>query len=251
VHAARKDLKRARAVLRLLRPVLDDRIYRRENAVLRNAAHTLNAARDAKMLTETLQSLRLNIPVLRRAPAVAELLATLQAQQARVQQRFRRHPAEMVRTQHALMQLCGRAHDWHVGRHGWSVLGPALKRVYEGGRRTLQNEREHPSDESLHTFRKQVKYVRYALEMLKPAHPRKLARLAREAERLTDTLGEMHDLVVLAHKAREFAKRNGVDLEPLLTIVDRQRTRLAVESLRTGGNFFKAKPGDWERRLSR
>jgi hypothetical protein len=39
VHNARKDLKRARTVLRVLRPALTNSIYRRENAVLRAAAH--------------------------------------------------------------------------------------------------------------------------------------------------------------------------------------------------------------------
>lgn len=252
VHAARKDLKRARTVLRLLRPVLGERVYRRENVILRDAAHTLNAARDAKMLIETLQALRRSSAALRGAPGVAELLGTLQAEQADVQRRLENHPASLARTQHALRQVGDRAAaTWPACRHGWSVLGPGLKRIYGGARRTRPSTRRSPSDASLHEWRKQVKYVRYALEMLKPVRPRKLARLAREAERLTDDLGQAHDLAVLARKARRFSKRNRADLEPLLRMIDRRRIRLAADSLRCGEKFFAGRPRDWEWQLSR
>lgn len=251
VHSARKDLKRARTVLRLLRPVLRDRIYRRENAVLRDAAHALNAARDAKMLAETLQSLLRRAPVLRESPGVAELLGSLQAERVSMQRRLDAHPAQRLRMRRSLGQLCGRADHWRVGRHGWSVLGPALKRIYGRARSALPNIRPHPSDASLHEWRKRVKYVRYALEMLEPVRPRKLTRLARRAERLTDRLGQAHDLSVLAQKASDFAKRNRLDLEPLFMIVDRQRNRLAVDALEGGERLFRRRPRGWERRLAR
>jgi CHAD domain-containing protein len=251
VHAARKDLKRARTVLCLLRPALGERSYRRENAVLRDAAHFLNAARDARMVTETLQSLRRSIPALRGDPGVAELLGALQAEQASVQRRFDEHPEDLARTQRALRQLYRRADDWRVRRHGWSLLAPALKRMYARGRRRLPITGQHASDASLHEWRKQLKYLRYALEMLKPVRPGKLARLARQAEQLTDKLGQAHDLAVLAQKAHGFANRNGVHLEPLFTIIDRRRNRLAVVSLRSGEKFFACRPRDWERQLSR
>ena len=247
VHGARKDLKRARTGLRLLRPALGERIYRRENVVLRDAAHTLNRARDAKTLVETLQSLRRSSRSLRAAPGVAELLGALQAEHASAQRRLEGHPAELTRMREELRQLCGRADEWRTGNHGWSVLGPALKRMYRRGRRALPKTGQRASDASLHEWRKQVKYVRYALEMLKSARS---GKLARRAEQLTDTLGDAHDLTVLARKARGFAKRNRIDLEVLLVVTERRRNRLAADSLRSGEEFFGDKPRDWERYLS-
>jgi CHAD domain-containing protein len=251
VHSARKDLKRARTVLRLLRPALGDRIYRRENTVVRDAAHTLNAARDAKMRVETMHALRRSSAVLRGSPGFAELLGVVQAEQASAQRRLLKPPSQLTRTHRALEQLRGRADRWPTGRHGWSMLGPALKRIYRGGRRTLPKNRQHPSDAPMHEWRKQVKYLRYALEMLEPTRPRKLARLVRQAERLTDTLGEAHDLAVLARKAHAFAKRTRVDLDPLFMIIEQRRNRLTVDSLRSGAKLFQDNPPDWERRLSR
>src|SRR6202050_4143335 len=58
VHRARKEIKKSRAALRLLRAALPAATYRREDAALRGAASTLNPARDARVLVRALDSLR-------------------------------------------------------------------------------------------------------------------------------------------------------------------------------------------------
>jgi CHAD domain-containing protein len=251
VHDARKDLKRARTALRLLRPALDERIYRRENALLRDIARTLNAARDAKVLTQTLQSLRRSHSSLRGDRDTAKLLRTLQSDQAKLQQWQREHPAQLARARQALEQLCGRVTEWRVGTHGWSVLGPALKRIYKSGRRAQPTASAHPTDSALHEWRKRVKYLRYALEMLAPMRSRRLARLARQAEQLSDHLGDAHDLAMLVQQARLFAKRNRADLRLLFAIIRQQRERLALEALSSGERLYQATPGDWQGMLER
>ena len=50
VHGVRKDLKRSRALLRLMRPLLPRRVFDAEHAVLREAGHALSAARDTQVL---------------------------------------------------------------------------------------------------------------------------------------------------------------------------------------------------------
>ena len=251
VHGARKDLKRCRTALRLLRPALGEPVYCRENAVLRDAAHALNAARDAKMLTQTLQSLRQSNRALRRDAGVGELLRMLRAEQAAVRRRLREHPLQLARTHDALEQLCDRMNQWSVGRHGWSVVGPALKRIYRSGRRSLPTTPPFPADRPLHEWRKQVKYLRYALEILTPMRTPKLAALARQAKQLTDCLGEAHDLAVLTQKARGFARRNSSPLRPLFTIICRRRKQLTLNALTSGEQVYRARPRDWERPLSR
>lgn len=168
VHNARKDLKRCRTVVRLLRPALGESVYRRENSVLRAAAHTLNATRDAKVRTQTLRSLRKSNSALRGDAAVTALLRTLQTERVALRQRLRERPAQLAQTRAALEQLYGRMDQWCVGSYGWSVLGPALKRIYKRGRRALPTARPCPADRALHDWRKQVKYLHYALEILTP-----------------------------------------------------------------------------------
>lgn len=58
VHAARKDLKKLRGVLRLVRGELGERVYRAENQRYRDAGRRLAQSRDAEVKTETLSALR-------------------------------------------------------------------------------------------------------------------------------------------------------------------------------------------------
>ncbi|HEY6922073.1 MAG TPA: CHAD domain-containing protein, partial [Steroidobacteraceae bacterium] len=57
IHAARKELKKARATLRLLRDALGRRAYKKENTALRDAARPLSEARDGRVLLDALSSL--------------------------------------------------------------------------------------------------------------------------------------------------------------------------------------------------
>ncbi|MGH8670054.1 MAG: CHAD domain-containing protein, partial [Burkholderiales bacterium] len=55
VHEIRREIKRARAALRLLRDALGKEAYARENAALRDAGRRLSAVRDARVVQETLE----------------------------------------------------------------------------------------------------------------------------------------------------------------------------------------------------
>ena len=68
IHDARKQLKKARAALRLLRDAIGNVAYRRENTSLRDIARPLGVARDSKVLISALDDL-----VERYAPATRSL----------------------------------------------------------------------------------------------------------------------------------------------------------------------------------
>ena len=57
VHGARKDLKKARSLLRLARPGLDGHAYRRLSDELRDAGRRLSDRRDADALAATVDDL--------------------------------------------------------------------------------------------------------------------------------------------------------------------------------------------------
>src|SRR5581483_10196931 len=57
IHDARKRFKKLRAMLRLVRPVVGEEVYRTENTSFRDAARPLTEVRDAKILIETFDDL--------------------------------------------------------------------------------------------------------------------------------------------------------------------------------------------------
>src|SRR5919205_78895 len=57
VHEARKDMKKLRALLRLVRGELGGKTFARENACFRDATRELAGARDSDVMLETLAQL--------------------------------------------------------------------------------------------------------------------------------------------------------------------------------------------------
>src|SRR5215211_2378156 len=57
IHEARKDMKKTRSALRLVRDALGDDVWRRENDHYRDVARQLSAHRDAEILVEALDAL--------------------------------------------------------------------------------------------------------------------------------------------------------------------------------------------------
>src|ERR1700757_2487593 len=57
VHEARKDLKKMRALLRLVRDQLGEEVYQRETRDFREVGRALSPRRDAQVLAKTLEKL--------------------------------------------------------------------------------------------------------------------------------------------------------------------------------------------------
>src|ERR1044071_1679903 len=75
VHGARKDLKKARALLRLARSGMPAKAYRRENRRLRDLGRELSGGRDADVMVETADAVAGALPG-RQASALHRRLAT-------------------------------------------------------------------------------------------------------------------------------------------------------------------------------
>jgi CHAD domain-containing protein len=231
VHDARKSLKKARASLRLLRPALRNSDYREENTTLRDAARPLSAARDANVLPNTLRGLARHY----RKP-VSALKVSLKPEalhMRRTQLAYSRWQLRKART---------RLKEMAVKGDNWSIVGPALKDIYRRGRRALAGARDEHSPEAFHEWRKQAKYLRYALETLEPVWPPVIRTLADDARTLTDYLGDDHDLTVL---------RQRIGAEELLRVpIGKRQTELRDKAVALGAKLYEEKPKDFIHRFA-
>jgi CHAD domain-containing protein len=105
---------------------------------------------------------------------------------------------------------------------------------------------------ALHEWRKRVKDLRYAAEMLdRPS-------LARRADSLGETLGEDHDLAVLAQRIRTDARqakgsqRVGRRTRKLLLgLIAKRRRKLQRRALRAGRRLYADSPKKFLRQAKR
>ena len=123
--------------------------------------------------------------------------------------------------------------------------------MYRRGQRALTAVRRKPTVEYLHEWRKQAKYLRYQLDLLRPLAPKPLTPLAKRIDHLGDLLGDDHDLAVLRREvAGDPARFGGPQaLEPLLARIDRRRQRLEHDAIVLGRKVFRDPPQTFGRRL--
>jgi CHAD domain-containing protein len=247
VHEARKDLKKLRSVLRLVRDELGDELYLRENERFRDAGRLLSGARDAEVKLETIEGLRKQhdgVPTKKTLRRYIRSLESDRDDQATAD-------AETERAATEIEAGVGAIDDWDLQRDSWDLVAPGLGRSYRRGRNRFRDTRQEPSAENVHEWRKRVKDLWYHLRILKPIWPELLEETADQAHELSDRLGDHHDLAILAEDARTRRDRfdSEADLEALLAAIERRQTELLNDALAIGARLYIEKPKAFVDRL--
>jgi CHAD domain-containing protein len=264
VHETRKAMKRLRALLRLIEDELPADTFARENAALRGVAERLAGPRDAEVMLATLDALIERGPrKLRRRKGVRRLRHALLAQRQTAAAKL--DGDAVIRASAELRELRARVERWTLPALGESdLIAGGLARLYRQGRgRGRRATRRRGKDsEAMHDWRKRVKSLRYAAEMLERHVPAEIARgsrakqlrvLARRADQLGEVLGEDHDLAVLAELIRAAGKRKRLDRRTrklLLELVAARQRKLRRRALREGRHLYRRPTKQFVRSLS-
>ena len=260
VHEVRKDCKRIRGLLRLIRPCVRE-LYTVENAFFRDAAASLSGIRDAEAALESYDALldAFADTVDRRALSPVRRALTLHKQ--RLSEDVADLDERLAAFGTAMRKARERVPDWPIpgedplqGKSGFALLGPGLAKTYERGRKAMADAYADPSVESFHEWRKRAKYLRYHLRLLRPAWSRLLMPTRREVKRLGQLLGDDHDLAVLATVMRT-ASGEGEDtgdrLEMLGALMHTRSARLRENARWVGRRIYAESPKAFRKRLGR
>jgi adenylate cyclase len=200
VHQFRVTVRRLRAAVEVLAPVLHGsraHYYRRELPVV---GHSAGAVRDCDVMSELLRahSAVLDPAGARALTPALQALADYRVSALRDLGRFvasRRFTAEVtVRTLAPMM------------------LRPIIRAARSsGGRLKLDSP-----PEAFHRLRVRLKRLRYGFELLEQLSGKRTAKALKRLRRLQDELGEHQDLVNTASWLRQFATRAVASPETLL-----------------------------------
>lgn len=251
IHAARKDLKKLRAAIRLLRRELGDDLCRAENERYREAGRLLSASRDAEAKLEALEDLCERYSG-RLSPAdTSDWLDVLRRERDRAVRAARIGDADSIGAAlEAVEEGRTRIEAWPLETDSWKLVGPGIGRAYRRGRREMSRAAEDPSGANMHQWRKRAKDLWYHLRILRDACPKALHRSLEWADELADALGDHHDLTVL----RDDLLRRQLPLaeRPALvaTIAERQE-ELAGDAFELGERLYAKKPKTFRRQMRR
>jgi CHAD domain-containing protein len=248
VHGARKDMKKLRTVLRLLRDQLGPKRYKRADARFRNAGRALAARRDAEVKLEALDALAED-----RSDLPAEAVASWRRILVRDREAVAGAPHEQVAIEEAISLIeAGREEigGWELEGDRWKPVGAGLARTYRRGRRAMRAAAGDRGEADFHAWRKREKDLWHELRLFGGAWPGPLEATAAEAHRLTELLGDHHDLALLREDLRERRLGAGETVALEAAIVRRQEQHAAA-ALALGRRLYAERPEHFSRRLRR
>ncbi|MGC8517229.1 MAG: CHAD domain-containing protein [Steroidobacteraceae bacterium] len=243
VHGVRKALKRARAMLRLMRDGLGEHEYHRGNTALRDVARDLSAARDGKALLDTLR----NLP---RHGSTSDLRSRLRKEQALARSHLRTDVSSLKHARRTLRTVGRALSEFSGERFDWPILQMGLRRVYARAQAALVQARRHPTAENWHELRKQTKYLWHQLQTLPAVRPREAPCLVTAAHHLSDLLGGEHDLTALRRRALE-APVHGGTRTWLLAHIDARSARQRDQAMTLASQIYRDPPAVFTARVLR
>jgi CHAD domain-containing protein len=197
VHDFRKAMKRWRAFLRLLEPIVGADA-RRLRDLARDLARALAAARDGQSALDALADL------IAHAPQSGFSERSWNSIRARLD--ALRQGAETVALTESMRERLRSAIEagteaiahWPLEDTRFWQVSEGLRESYARARRAIPTDWEDASDEELHDLRQRVVIHRYQMPLLEPLWPRFSRLWIAEAQRLRERLGTHQDLAVLA-----------------------------------------------------
>lgn len=237
VHSARKAIKKERSLLRLARGAMPSEQRERENATLREVASGLSGVRDADVMIASIG--QLSDRFAGQLPEAA--FQTIRAQFEARRSTHSGHGNGSVVEDRAVRELAAvraRADDWQLRKGGWNALEHGLLRAYRRGRQAFACARVTGEVGDLHAWRKRVKDLWYHERLLAPTCGPTVGGHATELDRLSDLLGDDHDLALLREELTRASAPAGVDLDAVVKLIDHRRAELQTEATRIGDRVY-------------
>ena len=247
IHLARKNIKRARATLRLLRGAIGEDAFVLADATLRAAAHAIGPLRDRDVLLQTIEKV-IDWSEQSHERHRSNLLKTLSARDG-----TKSHaPAESIASAAAsLDSAAAQANDWYIA-DSWYSLIDATKAIYRRAQKASRRTAEDRDEQALHALRRKTQCLRHALEAIALEPSRIIERLTLDLSVLSDLLGEDHDLAALEAALEPQARgHDAVDVQALLAVIDERRLSLQRRALKQARDIYECRPKRFAARLEK
>ena len=248
VHDVRKRLKKLRAVLRLVRSGLEDKAFERENEAFRHIGQGLAALRDSDVLVQAVGNLS---QVAGDDVTISRILAAARSGRREARRNFLANRSAATELHRAAVAARGRIGDWAKPAHADRAIVEGLRRSYARARKTFARAQRTRDSELWHEWRKRAKDFGYHLRLLENVWPAMFLSARAECQRLTDVLGELHDLAGVETLLGQQTPEPGTPRNPgrLTTAIARRKRALESRAREHASLLFEQKPKVFARHL--
>lgn len=198
IHDYRREMKRWRALLRLLAPVLGEE-GQKLRIEARDLARELAGPRDAQSALDALEDILDNGETqdVLSPRSVKTLTARLEASKKSMES-AKLNANRRARLVDALDRAKAAVSTWPVDTMTFEEIADNLTVAYRRARKQIPEKWATASAGELHTLRQRIVVHRYHMELVEPLWPRLSQTWIDEAQRLRNRLGQYQDLTLLA-----------------------------------------------------
>lgn len=245
VHQFRREMKRWRALLRLLEPFLGKKSEELQTTA-RDLARELRGARDPQSALEalddlvehdlplpkrTIQMVRKRVDALRTAGETNALTSSMR-----------------LRIAEALTDAGTAVNHWPLDDLTFPDIAKELTASYRASRRAVPESWSDARPDELHELRKRVVIHRYQMQIVEPLWRRFAKMWIAEAQRLRERLGQHQDLEVLRGLTQPHHALAPWRTQLETPIAERKQRHVAA-ARKIAARLFVDKPGAFRRRL--
>lgn len=250
IHGVRKQFKKMRGLIRLVRLGLGDS-YSGINAYYRDAGRRLSRVRDAESMLESLRKLRERFPDTAHQALFSEFETKLLDRKQSIVEEWTDLDVELENLSEQLEEAHRNVENWKIKGSSGKVIRVGLQQTYQRGAKALNSLHLCPSDELLHECRKRSKYHLYHMRLICDIwKPILTARIA-ELDHLNDLLGDDHDLAVMTELIQSEAETLGssTGIDRLQTLIDQQRQEFQSAAFKLADRIYAEEPQAFARRM--
>jgi len=243
IHEVRKSMKKLRALLRLVRPVIRKKRFRAADRAVRDFARRLGGARDSTVVLATFELLIAHYSDYLSNTTIDPIRQSLaERQRLALEQHLSTMDAASLEDDLKKLEKCFSSLD--LGQFTCAMLLDSAKESYREGRVALLALHTDPSTEQAHVLRKHVKYLWYQMRLLQQADTALIRQLIRELDDLGELLGQDHDLAMLAETLQRSPGIccNVVRCELVGGLIETRRIAILSTVLRLADRVYAVKP---------
>jgi CHAD domain-containing protein len=247
VHDARRRVKKIRAIIRLVRPVLD-KTYRVVDRDLSTVSRLLAPVADGRGIIETLTEIEQRYPTVMSKRTLAAASAGVLRNGARAD-RHAQAGGILKIAAGTLRSERSRVKRWHIRREGFRAIAPGLENSYRRARRMMIATWSKPKPSNFHTWRRYVKDHWFHIRLLEGRCGNHLLSYEGRIEALDGILGEYHNVILLRDVLVTDASLPREEAARCLRVVARYQRVLRRHAELLGARIYTERPGRFVRRV--
>lgn len=244
VHDTRKNFKKTRTVLRLVKSSLGNQVFVLENSFYRDTGRTLSDLRDSTVLIQTFDKLLKKSELEMSNYDFSIFRGFLVEKHKSISTAKSKKSAIINSLSTDLILARSRVFDWSLSGDNFKIIKKDLQKIYEKGQRYMYAVFSEAIKANVHEWRKRVKDLWYSMRILSNLWPEIMSPLIILLGKLSDTLGDANDLFLLKERiiANEAKFKDNQHTKELINFIDKRIIDLLRDARSVGRKIYSENP---------